>query len=155
MNAPVKVRPATAVDADVIARFASALWPDGSTAEHRSDVEAKLSSTPPSTLPVVILVAERDGHPIGFVEVGLRSHADGCDTGRPVGFIEGWYVEPAHQRSGVGRALVNAAEEWSRLRGCLEMASDTWIDHEEAQRAHEGVGFEVVDRCVHYKKSIA
>jgi aminoglycoside 6'-N-acetyltransferase I len=32
------------------------------------------------------------------------------------------------------------------------MASDTWIDQEESIDAHEGVGFEVVDRCVHFRK---
>jgi SAM-dependent methyltransferase len=35
------------------------------------------------------------------------------------------------------------------------MASDTWVDAEESQRAHPALGFEVVDRCVHYRKTIA
>jgi aminoglycoside 6'-N-acetyltransferase I len=34
------------------------------------------------------------------------------------------------------------------------MASDTWIDREESQRAHEALGFEVVDRCVNYFKRL-
>ena len=37
-----------------------------------------LSGTPASTLPLVCLVAEVDGLVVGFIEVGLRSHADGC-----------------------------------------------------------------------------
>ena len=49
---------------------------------------------PPSTLPLLVFVAEADGKVVGFIEVGLRSHADGCDARRPLGFIEGWYVEP-------------------------------------------------------------
>ena len=44
---------------------------------------------------------------------------------------------------------------WARLKGCREMASDTWIDHEGSQRAHEALGFEVVDRCVHYRKELS
>jgi aminoglycoside 6'-N-acetyltransferase I len=148
------MRPAVLTDLEIVTRFAFALWPDDSLANHRRDVESKLSARASGPFPVAIFVAERDGDVVGFVEVGLRSHADGCDTSHAVGFIEGWYVEPTHQRSGVGRALIASAEEWSREKGCREIASDTWIDHEEAQRAHEGVGFEVVDRCIHYKKSL-
>jgi aminoglycoside 6'-N-acetyltransferase I len=154
METNVSVRPSTPADIDAVAAFSFALWPDDPLASHRAEVAAKVSGPVPSTLPLTILVAEVDGAVVGFVEVGLRSHADGCDTTHPVGFIEGWYAAPEHQRHGVGRALIAAAETWSRSHGCREMASDTWIDHEDAQRAHEGVGFEVVDRCVHYKKSI-
>jgi aminoglycoside 6'-N-acetyltransferase I len=32
------------------------------------------------------------------------------------------------------------------------MASDTWQDNVDSQRAHEALGFEVVDRCVNYRK---
>jgi aminoglycoside 6'-N-acetyltransferase I len=34
------------------------------------------------------------------------------------------------------------------------MASDTWIDNEGSQRAHEALGYEVVDHCVHYRKRL-
>ena len=34
------------------------------------------------------------------------------------------------------------------------MASDTWIDNTLSQRAHEALGYTVVDRCVHYRKSL-
>jgi aminoglycoside 6'-N-acetyltransferase I len=32
------------------------------------------------------------------------------------------------------------------------MASDPWLDNVASQTAHEALGFEVVDRCVHYRK---
>jgi len=34
------------------------------------------------------------------------------------------------------------------------MGSDTWIDHEDSQLAHRALGFEIVDRCVHFRKSL-
>jgi aminoglycoside 6'-N-acetyltransferase I len=43
------------------------------------------------------------GKPAGFIELGLRSYAEGCDTS-PVPYIEGIYVEAEHRRSGIGRA---------------------------------------------------
>ena len=106
-------------------------------------------------MPLSVLVAEADGRLIGFAEVSLRSHADGCDPSYPCGYLEGWYVEPEHRRRGVGRALVTAAEAWCREQGCGEMASDTWLDSMASQLAHSALGFEVVDRCVHYRKTIA
>jgi aminoglycoside 6'-N-acetyltransferase I len=91
---------------------------------------------------------------IGFVEVGLRSHADGCDESQAVGFLEGWFVNKDWRGLGIGRMLIEAAEEWASRQGCKEMASDTWIDNEPSQRAHEAMGYEVMDRCVNYRKRL-
>jgi aminoglycoside 6'-N-acetyltransferase I len=153
-NPPAHVRIGGAADTDIVARMFFELWPEGPLAEHQAEAALILAGSPPSTMPLVVFVAETDDRVIGFIEVGLRSHADGCDTRHPVGFIEGWYVEPAHRGQGVGRALMGAAENWARSQGCRELASDTWIDHEPSQRAHEALGFEVVDHCVNFKKAL-
>jgi aminoglycoside 6'-N-acetyltransferase I len=114
-----------------------------------------LEGKPPGSLPAAILIAETGQHRVvGFIEVGLRSHADGCDPSLPVGFIEGWYVEPEFRRKRVGASLLAKAEQWARNQGCVEMASDTWVDALDSQHAHEALGFEVVDRCVHYRKPL-
>ncbi|HEY2014731.1 MAG TPA: GNAT family N-acetyltransferase, partial [Bryobacteraceae bacterium] len=70
------------------------------------------------------------------------------------GYIEGWYVAPDCRRGRVGARLVAAAEEWARHHGCTEMASDTWLDQLDSQRAHEALGYQVVDRCVNYRKPL-
>jgi aminoglycoside 6'-N-acetyltransferase I len=150
----VHVRLGVPADLEAVARQFATLWPDGPQEEHMTEAAAILAGNPSSTTPLAVLVAEVAGVVVGFVEVGLRSHADGCDPMRATGFIEGWYVEPEHRRRGVGRALVVAAEDWARSKGCTEIASDTWIDNEPSQRAHEALGFEVVDRCVHYRKAL-
>jgi aminoglycoside 6'-N-acetyltransferase I len=141
-------------DLGVLTPLCAALWPDEPVPDHEAHAASILSGKPASTMPLVIIVAEVDADLAGFIEVGLRSHADGCDERQAVGFVEGWYVQPRFQHSGVGRALMMAAEDWARSRGVRELASDTWIDHETSQRAHEALGFEVVDRCVHFRKSL-
>lgn len=104
-------------------------------------------------MPLTVFVAEAtDQVVVGFLEVGLRSHADGCNPRHPVGFVEGWFVIESHRRKGVGAQLLAASEDWARRQGCVEMASDTWIDEALSQRVHEALKFEVVDRCVHYRK---
>jgi aminoglycoside 6'-N-acetyltransferase I len=150
----MRVRAAALADVMALATLRHALWPEGSPEEHSSELRAILGGASYSTLPLSVLVAEASGDLVGFVEVGLRSHADGCDPARPVGFVEGWFVLPAHRRRGIGRALIRAAEDWARAQGCRELASDTWLDNADSQRAHEASGFEVVDRCVHYRKSL-
>ncbi len=130
------------------------LWRDASAAEHARVVALLVAGRTPGSLPAVIFVAEVQDCLVGFVHVGLRSHADGCDASHPVGYLEGWYVKSEHRLRKVGAQLVAAAEEWARGHQCTEMASDTWADNLASQRAHEALGFEVVDRCVNYRKPL-
>ena len=151
----VLIRPAHFEDAPALAALCFKLWPDSPLKEHAREVDAKLSGKPEAMLPLTYFVAEaHDDTLVGFVEIGLRSHADGCDPAQPVGFLEGWYVTPAFRRQGIGRRLAVAAEDWARSHGAKEMASDTWIDHVLSQEAHAALGYEVVDRCVHFRKSL-
>ena len=154
MTAP-DVRPARPADRNQLAAMRALLWPDAPPEELASELDAAFSGAATSTLPVATFVAcDADGALLGFIEAGLRSHADGCDTTHPVGFIEGWFVHEHARNRGIGRALVRAAEDWARTQGCREMASDTWIDHEPSQRAHQALGFEIVDRCIHFRKRL-
>jgi aminoglycoside 6'-N-acetyltransferase I len=151
----VRIRPAKPADRDQLARLRKALWPEISAAEHARELEPILAGDTPGAMPLINFVAEApDGTLTGFAEIDLRSHADGCDPGRPVGYLEGWYVSGEYRRLGLGRRLLTAAEDWARNHGCVEMASDTWIDNEVSQNCHEALGFEVVDRCVHYRKAL-
>jgi aminoglycoside 6'-N-acetyltransferase I len=149
------VRKAHTSDQHEIAKMCAVLWPDASVQEHQQEVALLLQSGLSGTLPAEILVShDDDGTLTGFLQVGLRSHADGCDTTQPVGFIEGWFVYEPARRHGIGKALMREAERWARRHGCIEMASDTWIDHADSQKAHQALGFEVVDRCVHFRKTL-
>ncbi len=134
-----------------------ALWPQSSPAEHAQELGLILGGKAAFvvTLPITVLVAvASDGQIVGFVEVDLRSHADGCDPKQPVGYIEGWYVAESHRHRGVGKQLIAAAEGWARTHNCVEIASDALIDNHVSHRAHEALGYEVVDRCIHYRKRL-
>ena len=104
---------------------------------------------------VVVLVAERpEGGLCGFAEVGTRDYGEGCETS-PVAYLEGWYVDSDVQRRGVGRALVAAAERWAVERGLRELASDAELDNDGSIAAHLALGFEEVERAVHFRKPLA
>lgn len=149
----VSIRQARLSDQHELARMRELLWPESSLEEHRREIASILDSGKYGTLPMAILVSQSENAALtGFIEIGLRSHADGCDTAHPVGFVEGWFVHKAFREQGIGRALMSAAEDWARSQGCLEIASDTWIDDDMSIDAHQALGFEVVDRCVHFRK---
>ena len=150
------IRPAQPSDIPQLAPMLHALWPQSSDDHHAHELSLILGGRASSvvTLPITIFVAETNRKLVGFVEVDLRSHADGCDPKQPVGYIEGWYVAETHRHRGVGKRLIAAAEAWARSHNCVEMASDALIDNHTSQRAHETLDFEVVDRCVHYRKRL-
>jgi aminoglycoside 6'-N-acetyltransferase I len=149
------IRIAEPRDRDELAAMRLLLWPECLLEEEKFAIDGLLSSEMCGTLPATIFVAEADnGELIGFLDVGLRSHADGCDTRRAVGFVEGWFVREASRNKGAGRAMMRAAEDWARAQGCIEMASDALITEEGSHRAHAALGFEVVDRCVHFRKAV-
>jgi aminoglycoside 6'-N-acetyltransferase I len=149
------VRRARREDRTGLAGLRALLWPDGSVEEHLAEIDDWFATGMNGSLPSANFVSESDeGTLAGFVQAGLRSHADGCDPARPVGFIEGWFVREEYRGQGIGAELMRAAEEWSRGQRCREMASDALIDNSESLSAHEAMGFEVVDRCVHFRKSL-
>lgn len=149
------IRAAVAGDLERLADLLFALWPESSREEHREELAGILAGRNPSTLPLTYFVAEApDGRLVGFVEAGLRSHADSCDVSQPVGYIEGWFVEETWRREGVGRLLIAAAEDWARGLGCREMASDSLLGNDVSEQAHKGLGYEVVGRNVLYRKGL-
>lgn len=149
------IRSAQLADCEQIVAMRLLLWPECCREDEARDFDAFLSSGAASGMPATILVAQDvSGLLVGFIEVGLRSHADGCNTAHPVGFVEGWFVHEEFRGRSIGGQLMQAAEKWAREQGCQEMASDALIDNLESQNAHQALGFEVVDRCVHYRKPL-
>src|SRR3954468_20273913 len=122
----VQIRSAQQSDLAQLAPLLQALWPQSPVEEHANELRLLLGGKADLVLttPLTILVAEAsDGRLVGFLEVDLRSHADGCDPLVPVGCIEGWYVSEDHRQRGVGKLLLAGAETWARGHRCVEMAS--------------------------------
>jgi aminoglycoside 6'-N-acetyltransferase I len=123
------------------------LWPEGSEAEHRAEIDEFFAGQLREPL-TTLLALNSSGDSVGFAELSIRSYAEDCVTDR-VAYLEGWYVVPEARRQGVGTALVHAAEEWARLQGCAEFASDALIDNHVSAAAHRALGFQetVQIRC--------
>lgn len=127
-----------------------ALWPDV-TSSHALEVQDYFAGR--LAMPLVVLLALDDTGPLGFAELSIRPYAEGCDTDR-VAFLEGWYVETRARRRGVGAALIAAAEDWARARGCREFGSDALAANDVSARAHRALGFEEVETIRCFRKTL-
>jgi aminoglycoside 6'-N-acetyltransferase I len=126
------------------------LWPD---AEPSHEEEADRFFLGAAKEPEAVLVAEVNGEIVGFLETSIRPYAEGCTTDS-VGFVEGWYVEPEVRGRGIGRALMRAAEDWARGKGCIEFGSDCDLDNGVSAAIHKALGFEEVARIRCFRKSL-
>src|SRR4051812_24967002 len=125
---PVRVRPVTPADTAAWLRMRSALWPGHQSRWHADEIDRFFAGRLREPLAVLLAIDEHDTA-LGFAELNIRPYAEDCDTDR-VAYLEGWYVEAAARRSGVGRALIAAAEDWGRTQGCTEFASDAELDND-------------------------
>lgn len=154
----VQVRPVYRPDQAEWVRMRTALWPDDGENEHAEEVTAFFATDTfrwsESLLSWKVFVAEWPaGGLCGFVEASIRPYVDGCTT-RPVGYIEGWYVDADVRRQGIGSKLVQAAERWAAAQGCKEMASDAHLWNTVSHEAHKALGFEESQRLVHFRKRL-
>lgn len=141
---------ATLADAETWAILRQALWPSGGdTGTHADDI-ARLLADPGDT--VNLIARDETGEAVGFAEASLRhDYVNGTESS-PVAFLEGIYVEPAFRRTGVARQLVQAVEDWAKLAGCSELASDTDIANVASQHLHNALGFSETQRVVYFRK---
>src|SRR5579883_320729 len=141
------IRKPTGTDRPEWLRMRRALWEDCPDEQQVQEMEEILGSDSEE-----VFFAERpEGGLGGFVEAAIRSRADGCDT-TPVGYVEGWYVDPDLRHQGVGRRLVDAAEAWARSKGCRQMASDAELWNDVSHKAHGALGYEETARLVLFRK---
>lgn len=147
----VRVRPVGATDSDAWSAMRARLWPGANAEELAGEVAVFLAGASlPAPIAAFIAV---DPAPVGFLELGLRPYANGCDS-MPVPFVEGWYVEADARRRGVGRLLLEAAEEWSRNRGYAELGSDTQLWNDASLDAHTACGFSETERVIYLRKKL-
>lgn len=146
----MRTRLVETVDFDEWLRMRLSLWPEHSPDEMRGEMEAMLSDR---TCAVFVTV-RRAGGLGGFIEASQRDYAEGCHSS-PVGYIEGWYVDPDLRGQGTGRQLVSAAESWAASQGLREMASDCVLDNLASLKAHLALGYTEVERLIHFRKWLA
>ncbi|MGY1606964.1 MULTISPECIES: GNAT family N-acetyltransferase [unclassified Geodermatophilus] len=99
---------------------------------------------------VRVRVADEDGRPVGFVAVLVHDESfDEPDSGE----VEMLAVDPAAQRRGIGRALLDDGVEQLRRAGVRLVAIGTGGDpgHAPARRTYEAAGFTALPLVRYYR----
>jgi aminoglycoside 6'-N-acetyltransferase I len=126
------------------------LWPNHSLEELKLEAQENLQDVEKNP---GFFALDEEGNILGFIECSIHDSAPGCHT-KKIGFVEGWYVKVEAQGKGIGRALMEAAEDWARSHACTEMASDTTKDYPKSPAAHKALGFLESSVPMHYYKKL-
>jgi aminoglycoside 6'-N-acetyltransferase I len=145
----VLIRRATRADFPAWLRMRTLLWTEFALEQFEPEMNCILADQAQAAF----LAVCPDGTLCGFLEASVREFAEGCETS-PVGYIEGWYVDESLRGNGVGTLLMHAAEDWARSFGLTEMASDTWLDNLTSIQVHLKMGYEEIERLVHFAKQL-
>ncbi|MEM7504886.1 MAG: GNAT family N-acetyltransferase [Pseudomonadota bacterium] len=149
----MEVRPVKRSDRDEWSRMRTSLYSNPDIREIDDWFDAAESGGT-TQVGVAVIVADRaDGSLAGFVEIGVRNYAEGCET-TPVAYLEGWYVDPDVRRTGLGASLLRAAETWALRHGFDEIASDAELGNEVSLHAHLALGFDEVERQICLRKRL-
>ncbi len=141
---------ATTDDVRVLAEFASALWEGMSVAEIEKTFTRQLNGDSDSAF----FICYHEGGPIGFALCQLRhDYVEGTTTS-PVGYLEWIYIRHEFRRSNHGRELLTECENWARLKGCKEFASDCDSFNKGSLQFHLDCGFEQKNTIVCFAKKL-
>lgn len=147
-HAAPTIRQASLADVAMWAQLRLGLWPDA------DDPLEELAESLADAEGAVFLACLDDGGAVGFAEVRLRHDYVNGTGSSPVGFLEGWYVQPSWQGHAVGRGLLAAVQDWTRAAGCSELASDSRLEDVQAHAAHRACGFEETERVVYFRMAL-
>ena len=143
------IRRAKMEDLPVLTELALELWPDNAADKMYFDLGGIMTSGES----IFFLAYEQD-KPVGFAQCQLRhDYVEGTETS-PVGYLEVIYVKEAARELGFASRLMKACEDWARLEGCMEFASDCEIDNTESLAFHLKLGFTEANRIICFKKNL-
>ena len=101
-----------------------------------------------------VFVKEVDSHYVGLAMCLLRhDYVEGCETS-PVGYLEGIVVDEAYRNKGIATELCKECEEWAKMAGCSEFASDCEIDNASSLQFHLNIGFSEENRIICFRKEL-
>jgi GNAT superfamily N-acetyltransferase len=130
----IRVRPPVPGDAPALAALAGELGYPSSAEE----LLGRLAAVHPTDA-AVIISADAQDQPTGWCHVELhRSLVEPMSA-----LILGLVVGEGHRSTGIGAALLAAAEGWARARGCHRLVVATRITRERAHRFYAREGYEV------------
>lgn len=142
----LKVEPISPADRSAWLAMRIALYPNEPAHVIESEIDSFLNTGKIADRDHGVLIARLHDKPVGFVEAS--------DIGFNRCHVESWYVSPDARGSGVGRALIEACEDWARSRGAAVLTSDTNEDYPDSPPSHKACGFRASDDDTLFEKQL-
>ena len=141
----LKVRPATRADAPLLAvlaeRLASFPLPSWRTPDSiaNADAGAMMEAIEAGSDDSQVVIAERNGVPAGCLHILVMKDFFGVSHGH----VSVLSTTVEAEGTGVARALMAFAEQWTMARGLSLMTLNVFAGNERARRFYDRAGFEV------------
>ena len=136
-------------DAEVLSELSLLLWENADPEELRKEYDEALSDDGNA-----FFIKYEGGEAAGFAHCALRGEYTEGVINLPAGYLEAVFVKEKYRRKGFARALVAAAEEWARAKGCTEFASDCESVNATSIAFHNAIGFVEANRIVSFVKKL-
>lgn len=155
MENSVKIREAEESDHSFIfdlspylAEVAQLTWHTDEVVRKMQDdyIAEMLAST---SQPNTTLIAEVDNKPLGFIHV--RTIKDSI-SGETCGTVPLLAVSPTSQGLGLGKLLIEHAENWAKKLGCRLLHLEVFANNKKAEGFYQNMGFKA--ETVHMIKPI-
>lgn len=98
-----------------------------------------------------LLVADESGSVKGLLHVFARPALEKP----PEAVVQAMAVAEGARRSGIGRALLSAAEEWARARGFSSVALYSQVERDDAHAFYQELGYARVSTAGLLRKKIS
>jgi ribosomal protein S18 acetylase RimI-like enzyme len=98
----------------------------------------------------VIFLAERDGRPVGFVQL-YPLFSSTAARPRRLWLLNDLYVAPEARSGGVGRALMDRARELAKATDAVGLELATARTNVRAQRLYESLGYRIDEHFLRYE----
>ncbi len=98
----------------------------------------------------VIFLAERSGHIVGLVEVYYRQDdkANPLIVPHQYAHLQSIMVSEPYRKLGIGKKLMEVAQQWAREKGATEMRLDVWEFNRGTIRFYEEMGYHSLRRTL-------
>jgi GNAT superfamily N-acetyltransferase len=128
----VLIRPARLSDVDEIVRLTSQLGYDVVAPNTAAKLSRFLSRRDHQ-----FLIAEADGYAVGWMHVAVTESIEAD----PFVVVGGLVVDRIHRGQGIGRTLLEHAEDWARTQGCSIVRVWSSTARTAAHRFYEHLGY--------------
>jgi GNAT superfamily N-acetyltransferase len=139
------IRPARPEDAAALAPLATQLGYPST----KDDIESRLALVLPDPTQLVA-VAEVSGQVVGWIHAALYLT---LESGAAVE-LRGLVVDEKHRGAGLGRALIERVEEWTRQRGARTVRLRSNVIRDGAHAFYQHLGYSVVKTQHAFRKTL-